>query len=267
MNTSDISQLYLRDTYLNKNIPFLFNRVIIEYDLKSANTSLCKEYNLLPKEEIDKIEKKNKKGRVVTIGLLQKKDKKFKEALKLAFIDIRKRFFIDNNIKDEDILSIKKDAIFCLKEVQYTDFGKCKFVKKNVYTSYMYLNKLEFYYNSKGISLGDGGIIDVKGIDDEIVKKHQDFMLKFFKNAFKHFESSDQKTIFNFLKRFIDKYKNLELEVGYYREFDQNGIIRLNDSDETYDDVIFIPYEHKQEHINIDYNFFNILLPIVNMLL
>ena len=132
----------------NKNIYKLANQVIIEYDLKSANTSLCKEYGLLPKETIKEIEELPKKERVVRIGKLMRKDKTFTQNLKKAFIDIRRRFFEENQIEDEDILAIKKDAIFCLKEVKYTDFGECYFSDKNRYTSYMYLNGFEFYYKS-----------------------------------------------------------------------------------------------------------------------
>ena len=261
-----MSDLYLKDTYLNKNVELLLNSTIIEYDLKSANTSLCKEYNLLPIDMIKEIERMPKDKRVKTIGKLQRKDEKFKEGLKKAFIDIRRRFFEENDIHDEDILSIKKDAIFCLKEVKNTEFGKCKFAKKNQYTSYMYLNRLEFYYSSKGKVFGDNGRIDVKGINDEIVHKHDGFMNDFFIILFKHLETSSKQVQFNFLKRFIDKYKMLMLEVGYYREYNESSRIHLNDSDESYDEDVFIPYEHKQEHINIDYNFFNILLPLVKIL-
>ena len=251
------SDLYTKDIYLNKNIPNLFNKVIIEYDLKSANTSLCREYELLPITIIENIEKMKKKDRVVTIGKIQKKDNKFKDELKKSFIDIRKRFFESNDIQFEDILSIKKDAIFCLKEMDHTKFGKCNFVKKNEYTSYMYINRLEFYYR-KVFSSNE---------DDTIIRKHDGFMIKFFKEFFNKCETADIKTQLRFLRRFIDKYKHLELEVGYYREFNQNSIIRLNDSDEVYDDEMFIPYEHRSEHVDIDYNFFNILLPIVQMII
>lgn len=262
----EISNLYMKDNYLNKNISYLFNKKIIEYDLKSANTSLCKEYNLLSKDIISEIEEKPKKERVVIIGKMMRKDSKFKEGLKASFIDIRKRFFELNDIADDDILAIKKDAIFCLKECKHTKIGKCNFIEKNVYTSYLYLNTFEFYYGPSSDEYGKYKI-DIKGIDDVIVHKHDGFMLDFFLKAFRHFETSDIQTQFNFLKRFIDKYKHLQLEVGYYREFDREGIIRLSDSNETYDEEIFIPYEHKQEHINIDYNFFNILLPLIKIII
>ena len=50
----EYSKLYLKDNYLNKR-NFHFNwKEIIEYDLKSANTSLCSEYHLLPQDQIEK---------------------------------------------------------------------------------------------------------------------------------------------------------------------------------------------------------------------
>ena len=152
---SEISMLYNRDTYLNKCEDMIINRMIVEYDLKSANTSLCREYKLLPIESINKIDEMKKSDRVKTIGKLMRKDKEFKKGLKDAFVDIRRRFFEENGIKDDDILSIKKDAIFCLKTVPREEFGYCRFVPKNKYTSYLNLNRLEFYYNSVGEFFGD----------------------------------------------------------------------------------------------------------------
>ena len=80
-------------------------------------------------------------------------------------------------------------------------------------------------------------------------------------------ETSSKSTTLEFYKRFVDRYKHLKLEVGYYREFNNMSIIRLIDSDETYIDDVFIPYQHKQEHISIDYNFINIIVPISKFLL
>jgi hypothetical protein len=259
------SELYKRGLYLNKNIELLAGRPIIEYDLKSANTSLCREYRLLPDSKINEIESMQKKDRVVTIGKLMKKDSVFKDKLANAFIDMRKRFFEANNLEDGSVLSIKKDAIFTIGEQKYTDFGKCIFSDKNRYTSYMYLNRLEFYYDSGSISLGGSDRLDIKGIDDIVVEKHNDYMISFFKTFLRHLETSDEITRLNYLRRFVDRYKRLELDIGYYREFNAGSIFRLNDSDEVYDDSVFIPYDNREEHLDIDYNFFNIILPLITL--
>ena len=259
-----MSELYRKDTYLNKNIEILLNKIIIEYDLKSANTSLCREYSLIPEKDIEKIEKLNKEKRNKQIGLLQRKDKLFKDYLKSAFVDIRKRFILDNDLDDNDILSIKKDAIFCLKEVNKTEFGNCIFDLKHKYTSYLYLDKLEFYYNSKNKVFGDNGRLDIKGIGDNELKKHKDYMIDFFMKLFRHLETSDIKSTNRFLSRFITRYKQMELDVGYYREFNQMSKILVRDSDIVYDDIVYIP---NNADIDIDYNFFSILVPLTRILM
>ena len=257
-----ISNLWNKDLYLDRNIELLTNKTIIEYDLKSANTSLCKEYNLLSMDIILELEKLSKKKREYKVGKLMQKDKEFKDKLTKSFSLIRERFFDENNIEDKDILSIKKDAIFCLRKMDKTEFGYCNFLEKNNYSSYIYIDNLEIYY-SKGLLKQT---IDVKGINDDILKKHEGFMLDFFYKLFNYLETDTIENQLRFLNRFISNYKLLKLPVGYYREFNQYSRIVLSDSEETYDIESFIPYQHVHEHLNIDYNFFNILLPIVKIL-
>lgn len=265
MNNFELSDLFKKDHYLNKNIDLLTNKIIIEYDIKSANVSLCKEYGLLPDSKIEKISEMKKQDRVVKIGKMMRKDPLFKENLKNAFIDIRRRFILMNQIQDEQILTIKRDALFILRECYVTDFGACHFIKKNVYSSYMYLNNMEIYYLSGGFNPLNSKI-DVKGIDNEILKKHDNYMNKFFITLFKYMETGSRKDLFRYLRKFIDKYKRRELDIGFYREFNNESYIRMID-DQLYDDSIFIPYENKQDHVCIDYNFFNLLLPIVTRLI
>ena len=260
-----VSELYLKDTYLNKDIELLVNKVIIEYDLKSANTSLCKEYKLLPKDQIEKIEATDKHSRVVEIGLIQRKNKKFKNDLKLAFIDIRKRFFEANNIEDKDILSIKKDAIFCLREMKYTKFGECNFVEKNKYSSFICIDRLEFYYN-KG-KFDKESVVDIKGLSDTTIALHKDFMIDFFKKLFYNLEESSEESRNRFLSKFITDYKLKKLQIGYYREFNQESFYTLNDREEKYEDDYFIPSKEPKDLINIDYNFSHILLPILQIII
>lgn len=259
------SQLYLKDTYLNRNIEILSNTIIVEFDLKSANTSLCREYKLLSDSEIDKIEDMPKDKRVVTIGKKMRSDTAFKDGLKSAFIDIRKRFIEANDLDDGDILAIRKDAIFCLKEVSVTKFGHCKFVEKNHYTSFLRLGMLEIFYSPR---YGKDGlpILDIKGIDDETLKYHQNGMLKFLRTLLKHLETSSKSVMFSYVRRFIDRYKNRRLDLCYYREFNQMSLFRVTDSSTTYMDETFLP-EHPFDTLDIDYNFSEILLPIVKILL
>jgi hypothetical protein len=266
MEGKEISLLYQRDSYLNKDMDILINKDIIEYDLKSANTSLCREYKLLPESVIQSIEDLPRKERVVKIGKMMRKDSKLKEGLKKAFPDMRRRFFEANEIEDHDILTIKKDAIFTLRKCKVTEFGKCKFVPKNQYSSYMYVNKLEIYYKPD-IFDPSQSVIHVKGISDAELVKHNNHMLAFLRTLFRHLEESSTSTKYTFIKNFMDNYKTRKLDPDFYREFDQYSIIRSNESDVTYDDATFIPYDNKTDHIEISYNFFNILLPIARKII
>ena len=51
------SQLYVRSGYLNRDIDYLLNTDIREYDLKSAGLSLIKQFKLLPQNDIAYLDK------------------------------------------------------------------------------------------------------------------------------------------------------------------------------------------------------------------
>ena len=267
MDEITYSSLYRKDNYLNKNISILSGKTIIEYDLKSANTSLCSEYHLLPQSQIDAIAALPRTQRVVKIGKLCRKNKEFNEGLKKAFIDIRRRFFEANNIQDEDILCIKKDAIFCLRRCPNNKFGPCLFREKNVYSSYLYLPPLEVYYKSS--FRPDKRVICVKGISDEVLTLHEDYMLKFLMKIFTYIEGGNRKALYRYFSDFVTGYKHRLLDPGYYREFNQNSKMISYDGVTSYDDDTFIPYEghEKVNHLNIDYNFANVLIPLMKILI
>ena len=61
----------------NRDYPFIHNNEIIEWDIKSANTSLMRYYNLQPNKVIDKLASMPKSQREISVGKLMKKDKEF----------------------------------------------------------------------------------------------------------------------------------------------------------------------------------------------
>lgn len=257
-----ISFLYERHNYLNRNIEYLINTEIIEYDIKSAGFNIIKSYGLMEPEDINKMEKMNKKKRQIFIGKRIRNDKPLSKRISECFVDIRKQFFEENQLTDADVVSIKKDAIYTLRRCRVLDFGGVEFVDKNIYTSYYYLNKKEFYYNSFNDTL------DIKGISDEVLEYHREFMVDFLIKLFKAFEISDQKYIIRILRDFMFHYKNKDLPVGYYRELNADsyysimeemitGRIILKDIDE--DDI--------NHTLDIGYNYIMYLLPIMRILI
>lgn len=250
-NSRLMSDLYKRDFYQNKDIDFLINKRIIEYDIKSANTSLCRYYKLLPEETIQRIEALPKSERVVEIGKLQRQNRDFNKRLLESFKSIRKEFFIANNIDDSNILSIKKDAIFIIgKRCRNTKFKNIEFVEKNQYSSFHRLNKMEFYYSS------NRDILDVKGINDNSLYQFKK-IINVFKRIFRILESNNREEFIKFMKRFVSDYLNKNLTYEYYKEFRSDGaytliqnnpysdhIYTLDSIDDTVDCKLCITYNY-----------------------
>lgn len=258
MTTSKVSSLYTHDQYLDKSIEYLISTEIIEYDIKSAGYSLSRKYNLLEESVLEDLRLADKKSRQIKIGLLCRDRPSYNEALKKAFIDIRREFFIANSITDDQVLSIKKDAIFLFRHVQNVNFGQdVTFVEKNRYSSYFYINKKEFYLSPTGL--------DVKGIADDKLELHRDYMLDFMYHIFRMMETTDFKYIRKELVEFTNHYKARNLDIGYYRELNGDSAFRMIDDFCGYD--IGIDNVDNVDDVNISYNWMNYIRPIIAILL
>ena len=255
-----VSQIYKKDTFLNKNIFYLFNREIVEYDMEDAGFSLIQEFGLLPDKEIERLKKKGKQKRKIAIGIIQKNDKKFRTDLKEAFSMARESFFISNGLEEEDVISIKKDAIFTKRRCEVEKVGSyINFRKKHEYTSYILLGTkkgkpLEIYYGPFDFA--------VKGISDSLLAYHEDYMIDFMKRFFSKMQTSDKTSVLQFMRRFVDKYKRRALEMGYYRNFNiVSDFTIINEPD-----VVYMDYDSSAiEDIDISYNYFNILLKLLKI--
>lgn len=256
-----ISTLYKKEVYLNKSSFNIFNGEIIEYDMADAGFNLIKEYNLLSDTTIEKLSKQGKRDRTFSIGKIRGKNKEFSKELTQKFQDARKLFFEANELEDQDILSIKKDAIITLRPCTNQKFGTfINFREKNNYTSYIYTGKLEIYYVPKV----DGSyVVDVKGINDDIIKYHNDYLLAFIARYFYNVENHDRAEAIKYINRFITDYKFRKLDVGYYRTFDSNSIFM-----EETTDVIFSDYDNADKSkLDIRYNYFYLLIPMCKLLI
>ena len=115
--------LWQKDLFINENIPYIFNREITEYDMSDAGFSLIQEFKLLPEKEIKELQKLGKQQRKVKIGLIQRENDKLKENLKISFQEARKIFINENKLDNNDIISIKKDAIITIKPCYINKLG------------------------------------------------------------------------------------------------------------------------------------------------
>ena len=205
--------LWEKDSYKSP-VNCLFNHRIVEYDMKSANTSIAREFSLLPEKKIKELENLPKKEREITVGIIKRDTPGYSEKEKLGFIAARKLFFMQNEILDEEVVSIKRDAIFVMRYVEHEQVTEnINFRMKNVYTSYINFGRnLEVYSKPEGL--------DVKGIDDDIYKeRHSAYFGEFLHSLIHRVESSDRDSYLSYLRYFFDHYKFRELEPDYYREF------------------------------------------------
>lgn len=250
-----MSNIYEKDTYINPNIFYTFNTDIMEYDIKRAGINIAREYNIIDNDTYNKLINMPKDDSNKALGRIQIDNADFINRLKLAFIDTRKRFFELNQLDDSDIISIKKDAIFITKPCAITNIGNfIEFRIKNTYTSYIRLDKnIELYYNSDHI--------DVKGINSNKLKLHENYMLDLFNKFFIKMETDTPEDVISYMRRFIDKYKRKELDSGYYRRFDSVSDFDVNLPEGEY---IFNADIHK-EYIDIQYNLNKVLIKLIKI--
>lgn len=250
-----MANIWEKDTFLNDNILYTFNKDIIEYDMKEAGFSLIQEFNLLPKDTITELKELGKEKRKIKIGKIQIKNDELKNNLKLAFKEARRIFFELNKLDDSEVISIKKDAIFVTRYCKHTTIGKyIEFRPKNYYTSYIRLGKrLELYYNPETMG--------IKGIGEENVEYHKKYMIKFLRLYFKKMETEDSKIVLDFTRAFIDKYKSRDLELGYYRNFNEKSDFTIIGDDNKYMQY----WEDEKDQVDISYNYFNILLKLIKI--
>lgn len=244
--------IWKKDQYTNPNIFYLFNREIIEYDMKRAGLNLAKHFNLLPAKTIDDLFELPKDVADIKLGIIQKNDKDFAEKLKLAFQSIRATFFEINDIEESDVIAIKKDAIFLLKRCKYEKIGEyIHFRIKNEYTSYIHLERIELYYNPTNLH--------VKGINDNLLPLHENYILSFLKKFFFKMETDEPSTTIQFMRRFIDRYKSHELESGFYREFNSKSMYKTVHGDRVSD------WDDDNSFLDISYNFYNVLIKLIKI--
>lgn len=203
-----------KSTWLNPNIQYLFNDEIIEYDLRDAGFNLIKQYHLLPKAKIAELESLGKGvERHIAIGKLQRDDKELSKNLSDKFAEIRTIFISANNLTDNDIISVKKDAIFTIGQCKKLNFGSLVFAKKNNYSSYIRfssISNLEIYYSNDQM--------DIKGMGDHAVNRHRLYMMEFIKEMIEMIESNNPR-VKRYIAKFIKEYKTHELEEEFYIEF------------------------------------------------
>ena len=233
---------------------------IVEYDMKRAGLSIIREHKLLPEKDIARLEKKEKREADTEIGNLNYKIKGFSKTLEDYKRQYRLEFGKLNELSNEDIISVKSDAIFTRKYCGNTQITEnILFRQKHQYHAMVKLLRMELYWNE------DTGDIDVKGIRDDQVALHKDYLLKDISTIISHMVSYDTEKAITKLVMLMDDYKFRRLPVGYYREFNTTSkyILYIDDRVAEIDDV----GQSYVDKLIINYNYMNVLVPLLNLIM
>jgi hypothetical protein len=256
LENQDAIDLVEKSNWTSKALLYLKNVFITEYDLKSGGLSVIKENSLLNNDVIEKLSSMEKEKRNIIIGKLQIKYPDLSAKMVEGFASARKTFVDKNNIKADQILSIKKDALFLInpKGIIEQVTPNLLFRAKNTYTSYLNINRKEFYYSP---SLE---FLEVKGIPDEIVQKQNEYLLKDMLRFMRQAEKITAPVLFSSLREYQSKYLKRELPTETYRNL-ENGKFSFDGYDMDEIDAEDI------ENVDISKNYTEYVLPMIRQLL
>jgi hypothetical protein len=235
------------------DISYLTNIFITEYDISKCNINVLYTKRLIDKATYDFLYNSERMVRQTYVGKLQK-DQSIARALKEGIIEAKKMFFEANGFDDRDILSIKNDAVFVInKKATVTKFGLIEFSIKGLYTSFFKFNGMEIYYYYNNISKAE--YIEVKGISDSSLIKHEGYFLQLLKDVFYSIQVNGPEITLRMIKDFYMEYITRKLPIEYYRKFDVESRYHYNcnTSINTGFDSDFVP-EYNKGMIDISYN-------------
>ena len=244
----------------NPDFDKVINSRIIEWDIKSGNTSIMRAFNLCPIERIRELEEMKKQDRVIAVGNMMK-DSEFSKKLEAGFNQVVNEFMELNGLnKDDDVLRIMRDAVYVInKPIKYDTIREyCHFIPKNEYIGYFFLSPYEFFISQHSI--------DVKGIDDEKLKYHENGTLRVIRDVYDACVeyNMNQVKINAFMKGVVDAYIHRDLEFDAYREFNNESNFRINMyGHEVLSDAIT---ERDLSDVDISFNYLKIIIPLIKLL-
>lgn len=246
--------------WTNEELRFIHNEDIVEYDIKSANTSLMEYYNLAPLEVITRLRNMKKEDREIAVGKRMRSSSEFAIHLEDSFTKIVNEFLEVNRLdRSEDVVSIKKDAVFVRnRNIKVSQFGPVLYRPKGHYDGFINIPRYEFYHKKDGS-------IDVKGINDSMLPMHQDGVLTFINGLFN--ACNDTLFLIEYLKTYAKLYKDRELPFNAYREFtgDSKFKVRMLGSEILMDQIT--EELLMDGRVDISYNYINVYMPILKIVI
>lgn len=216
-----MNNLYLQSTYVAK-YDFLINRDIREYDISKANISILYSLGLISKSKYEYYKSLPKQQREISLGLLQRDNKKIRDGLKNGFIQYRKQFIESNDIHEDDILYIDKDSITTIDH-------PCDITKMNNIVEFKYKKQYTSFYNINGIHLlyynkHNEESFRLKYANQEaLMKTHMGYFLDIILTIAYSGEHDSIIDTINLIRSMYSMYVNKQFDIGFYREFNYNN--------------------------------------------
>lgn len=237
---------------------------ITEYDIKSANISMLKRYNMISDNEYNYYISLPKNFREQDIGkLIRNRGVEYYNKISEGIKDAKLQFLIRNNISPLSVVRVANDALYINSFIDCTElqiYDTVRFVPKSVYNVMMRLNDdISIYVN-----IDKDYTIDVIGINNNLLYLHQSF-LEFLCNMIYYIEKTSISDTLNYFNDFYKSYINKELSIEYYREFNSYSMYRHKSGRYLLSSVSSI------DDIDINYNLyllrniFSILVSKVNI--
>jgi hypothetical protein len=238
------NDLYMKHNYVNRNLVYLKNNIIREYDMVNAGINILHHHKVLSDEEYVNLNQMDKLAKNIVVGKFLKKNPDINEALMNEFINIRKDLFEVNGIQDDDILSIKKDAVFIInKRLNNLQLNEdYLFQEKNKYSGYINIDRKEFYYNIEQRKF------DIKGYSKDIKAFHENYLFKELEQLM-YLDMNNEKNMvfesliklkYDFVERNLDKGYYLDLTQGKYIFQTIGSMLSLDDIDDELKQYCFI---------------------------
>lgn len=215
---------------------YIISNHIYEYDIRKANINIMYTKGYIDKEMYQRLLEAPRETRQVEIGYLLRSKPELNQLYADAIADYKRRLFEANNIQEEEIVSIKNDAVFIRgRLLTNTIFDeRVEFRLRNTYTSFMKLPaSLELYYAENKVNSTVN--IDVKGINDKFLPLHFSYGFgDLLIDILRSLESGDIEDTINIWREIYNGYMNGSIEREVYREFNYISQFKINTKYSTF---------------------------------
>lgn len=225
---------------------YIFDQQIIsgtdiwEYDIKQANINMLYSYGVISYDEYFQLANSPKYVREIYIGKKEQYEKMSnktsitEDTIKNGIVEAKNHLLMSNHIQPRKIVRIANDAVYVESPnpLQYTIFDlnnnqrMVEFVCKNHFSTVIkFSNKIIVFF---GIQEDDNFVVDVKGINDEILNYSvNSAFLSIICDVLFYKERTDRDTMLRVYNDYFERYINRALPIDCYREFNSSSAFRL----------------------------------------